>query len=202
MSYRVGLTGGIGSGKSTVAALFAELGVPVIDTDTISHQLTQPAGAAIPSIRNVFGEEYIDATGALDRAKMRQHVFSDQTAKQKLENILHPLIFAQAKSQAESGTAPYVLFVIPLLFETADFQKWLHRTVTVDCSEATQVARVASRIGMSERLVRAIMAQQLSRSQRLLLTDDIIKNEGDLAELRKQVSKLNQRYLKLAIRSN
>lgn len=202
MSYRVGLTGGIGSGKSTVAALFTELGVPVIDTDAISHQLTQPGGAAILAIRSVFGNEYIDATGALDRVRMRQLVFSDEGAKHKLEKILHPLIFAQAKSEAESSSAPYVLFVIPLLFETGDFKRWLHRTVTVDCSEDTQVTRVASRKGMSESLVRAIMAQQLSRPKRLQLTDDTIKNEGDLTSLREQVIELNQHYLKLAKRSN
>jgi dephospho-CoA kinase len=202
MSYCVGLTGGIGSGKSTVASLFAELGVPVIDTDTISHQLTQPGGAAIPALQAIFGKEYIDAAGALDRAKMRQLVFADQTAKHKLENILHPLIFAQAKSQAESSPAPYILLVVPLLFETASFREWMNRTVTVDCAEATQLTRVTQRNGMNEQAARAIMAQQLSRSQRLLLTDDTIQNEGDLAALREQVHQLNRHYLDLAKRSN
>jgi dephospho-CoA kinase len=202
MSYRVGLTGGIGSGKSTVASLFAELGVPVIDTDALSHHLTRPGGAAIAAIQTVFGEQYIDAAGALDRVKMRQLVFSDQDAKHKLENILHPLIFAQAKSEAESSSAPYILFVVPLLFETASFREWMHRTLTVDCGEATQLARVTLRNGLSEHTARAIMAQQLSRSQRLRLTDDTILNEGDLAALRVQVHQLNQHYLDLAKRSN
>ncbi len=202
MSYRVGLTGGIGSGKSTVASQFSELGVPVIDTDALSHQLTQPGGTVIPAIQAVFGKEYIDAAGALDRAKMRQLVFSDTSAKHKLEEILHPLIFAQAKSQAESSSAPYILFVVPLLFETASFRDWMNRTITVDCSEETQLARVSRRNGMSEQTARAIMAQQLSRSQRLRLTDDTIHNEGDLAALRVQVHQLNQHYLSLAKRSN
>ena len=202
MNYRVGLTGGIGSGKSTVATLFAELGVPVIDTDAISHQLTQPGGAAISSIRAAFGDDFIDATGALDREKMRQLVFSDSAAKQRLEKILHPLIFVQARFLAESSTAPYVLLVIPLLFETTDYQDGLQHTVTVDCAEETQVARATSRNGLSEQAVRAIMAQQLSRTQRLQLADDAISNDGTLAELRPQIAQLHQRYLDLAKRSN
>jgi dephospho-CoA kinase len=202
MSYRVGLTGGIGSGKSTVARLFEELGVPVVDTDAISHKLTQPDGAAIPAIKTAFGEDYIDPANALDRAKMRQLVFSDTSARLQLEEILHPLIFAQAKAQAEACTAPYILLVIPLLFETGDYRGWLHRTVTVDCSEETQIARVSQRNGLSEQAVRAIMARQISRMQRRQLADDIISNDGDLAGLREQVAVLNLRYNKLAERSN
>jgi dephospho-CoA kinase len=202
MSFRVGLTGGIGSGKSTVATLFAELGVPVIDTDAISHQLTQSGGAAIPAIRAAFGEDFLDSAHALDRAKMRLLVFSDNRAKQQLEKILHPLIFAQAKSQAESSPAPYVLLVIPLLFESTHYQEWLNRTVTVDCSEENQIARVTRRNSLNEQSVRAIMAQQLSRSQRIRLADDVIKNDGDPAALRQQVTALNRRFLQLAQRSN
>lgn len=202
MSYRVGLTGGIGSGKSTVAALFAELGVPVIDTDAISHQLTQSGGAAIPSIRVAFGDDFIDATGALDRTKMRQLVFSDDAARRGLEKILHPLILEQARSLAESSPGPYVLLVIPLLFETADYQDWLHRTVTVDCAEETQLTRATKRNGLSEQTVRAIMARQLTRSQRLQLADDAINNDGFLSELRLQIAPLHQHYLKQAKISN
>lgn len=202
MSFRVGLTGGIGSGKSTVASLFAELGVPVIDTDALSHQLTAAGGAAIPAIRAEFGENYVDTTGALDRAKMRQLVFSDDLAKRRLEQILHPLILAQAKSLAESSPAPYVLLVVPLLFETSDYQGWLNHTVTVDCSETTQLARATRRDSLNEQTVRAIMARQLSRSQRLALANDAIDNDGTLSALRRQISQLHQRYLKLAERSN
>jgi len=202
MSYCVGLTGGIGSGKSTVAALFAELGVPVIDTDVISHQLTQSGGAAISAIRAAFGEEYIAAAGALDRAKMRQLVFSDNEAKLRLENILHPLILAQAKALAQSSTAPYVLLVVPLLFETTAYRNWLQRTVIVDCSEEAQLARAAKRNGMSEQAVRSIMSKQLTRAQRLKSADDIIRNDSTLSTLDPQIAKLHQRYLKLAERSN
>jgi len=202
MSYRVGLTGGIGSGKSTVASIFAELAVPVIDTDVLSHQLTQPGGAAIPAIRAAFDDNYIDAAGALDRSKMRQLVFSDDAARLRLEKILHPLILARTKSLAEASDAPYILLVIPLLFETSGYQKWLNRTVTVDCSEETQLARAKSRDGLNELTVRAIMARQLSRSRRLQLADDAINNDGTLAELRLQIEQLHQHYLKLAQRSN
>ena len=202
MSYRVGLTGGIGSGKSTIAALFAALGVPVIDTDAISHQLTQSNGEAIPSIRSVFGNEYIDNAGALDRAKMRQLVFADNTAKVSLEKILHPLIFAEVQTQAESCSAPYVIIVVPLLFETARFKDLMDRTLTVDCSEETQIARISKRKGMNESAARTIMSQQLSRIQRLAQSDDNINNEGDISMLKGQVSMLNQRYLELAKISN
>lgn len=133
---------------------------------------------------------------------MRQLVFSDHTARQRLEKILHPLILAQIRSLAESSTAPYALLVIPLLFETADYQDWLHHTVTVDCSEETQVARATSRNGLNEQTVRAIMAQQLSRAQRLQLADDAINNDCTLSELRLQIAQLHQQYLNLAARSN
>jgi dephospho-CoA kinase len=202
MSFIIGLTGGIGSGKSSVAALFAELGVPVVDTDVISHQLTQSGGAAIPSIQAIFGNDFIDASGALDRAKMRQLVFSDPVARQRLENILHPLILARAQAQAQSSPAAYVLVVIPLLFETTAYHDWLQRTLTVDCSEEIQLARVVRRSGLDEQTVRAIMAQQLSRKQRLELADDTINNEGEFTKLRQQVSALHQHYLKLAHGSN
>lgn len=202
MSYRVGLTGGIGSGKSTVATLFAELGVPIIDTDAISHQLTQAGGTALPAIRNAFGSGYIDATGALDRAKMRKQVFSDSAAKQTLEGILHPLILAEAKRRAEASSAPYVLIVVPLLFETPSFRAWVHRTLAVDCSETTQMTRVSQRPGMNQETVQAIIAQQLPRQQRLQLADDTLRNEGTLDELSTLVSGLHQRYLDLAKRSN
>lgn len=202
MSYRVGLTGGIGSGKSTVAGLFANLGVPIIDTDTISHQLTQANGPAIPAIRAAFGDEYIDSTNALDRTRMRETVFSDISAKQKLEKILHPLILAEAIKQAESSTAPYILLVIPLLFETGTYRGWLHRTVTVDCPEETQLERLSRRNGLKEQTARSIISQQLPRMQRVQLADDVIRNDGDIAFLNKQVSSLNQHYLKLAQISN
>lgn len=202
MNYRVGLTGGIGSGKSTVAEQFATLGVPIIDTDLISHQLTQPGGAAIPLIQNGFGTDYIDGSGALDRKRMRQRVFSDLQAKLRLESILHPLILEQARFQSDSTSAPYVMLVIPLLFESGAYQQWLQRTLVVDCSEETQIRRAVLRSSLDESMVRAIMSQQLLRSQRILLADDVIQNDGDISALKAQVEKLHQLYLDLSERSN
>lgn len=202
MTYRVGLTGGIGSGKSTVAALFAGLDVPVIDTDAISHQLTQTGGVAIAAISAEFGEAYIDATGALDRTKMRQLVFSNNAARQQLEKILHPLILAQAKILAESSPAPYVILVVPLLFESSGYRDWLNRTAVVDCPEEMQIIRATKRDGLDEKTVRAIMARQLPRAERLEFADDVINNSGSLPQLQRQISRLHQNYLALAERSN
>ncbi len=202
MTYSVGLTGGIGSGKSTVAAKFAELGVPVIDTDIISHHLTRPGGAAIAEIESAFGSDFIDANGALNRLKMRKLVFSDPESKVRLQEILHPLILTQTKKQAASSSAPYVLIVIPLLFESQSYKDWLNRTLTVDCSEERQLARATQREGMSEQLAQAIMAQQLPRTRRLQLADDIIQNDSTLANLHMQIAKLHSHYLKLAPSNN
>jgi dephospho-CoA kinase len=202
MSYRVGLTGGIGSGKSTVAAIFSELGVPVIDTDLISHQLTQTNGAALPAIRSAFGAAYFDAHNALNRTKLRELIFSQPAAKQQLEQILHPLIFAQAKILAETATSPYILLVIPLLFETEPYRPWLQRTLAVDSAEETQIARVKQRSGLDEATIHAIMAQQIAREQRLQLADDVIQNNGQIDSLQQRVAELNQLYRQLAARSN
>lgn len=202
MNYRVGLTGGIGSGKSTVASLFADLGVQVIDTDAISHQLTASGGKAIAAILATFGEEFIASNGALDRASMRRLVFADDMAKSRLEHILHPLILAEAKSQAAASRTPYVLIVVPLLFESAAYLDWLDRTLTVDCSEATQLARAAGRPGLDANSVKAIMSRQLSRDERLQRTDDVIYNDSDLDELKARVARLHQQYLRLASTNN
>lgn len=208
MSYSIGLTGGIGSGKSTVAALFKECGVTVIDSDTISHQLTQSGGGAIAAIRAVFGDGFIDASGALDRPRMRQLVFSDPAAKQRLEGILHPLIRAQMLAQAQTantdhhaGTSPYQLLVVPLLFE-AGYHKLVQRALVVNCAETTQIARAMRRSGLGEQEVRAIMAQQIARAERLRRADDIIQNDGDMESLRQQVERLHQRYLAISTGSD
>ena len=198
MSYRVGLTGGIGSGKSTVTALFAECGATVIDSDAISHRLTQPGGAAITAIRTAFGDGYIAADGALDRAHMRQQVFSDPAARRQLEAILHPLIRAHMLAQAGASTAPYLLLVVPLLFEAAGYLGLVQRTLVVDCIEALQVARAMQRSRLDEQTVRAIMATQIPRAERLRRADDVIQNNGGPDTLRRQVEQLHQRYLAIS----
>jgi dephospho-CoA kinase len=195
----VGLTGGIGSGKNTVAALFKELGVAVIDSDVISHHITQPAGAAIDTIRKTFGEMYITADGALDRALMRQLVFSDSAARRQLEAILHPLIHAQLLAHAEinnvSGAQhPYLILVIPLLFESTNYRQLVQRTLVVDCTEEAQIARTMQRSHLDEKIVRAIMASQVTRTERLRHADNVIQNNGDLNTLRQQVDQLHQHY--------
>lgn len=200
MKYRIGLTGGIGSGKSTVAALFSEHGVAIIDCDVISHQLTQPDGMAIPVIHRTFGSRYIRASGALDRTLMRELIFSDRTAKRQLEDILHPMIREQIAVHIENvqkydPAPPYLMIVIPLLFETLGYMELIQRTLVVDCEEITQITRTMQRSGLDEQSVRAIMASQIMRSSRLQQADDIICNDGDLENLSQQVNRLHQFYL-------
>jgi dephospho-CoA kinase len=196
MRYRVGLSGGIGSGKSTVASLFHEQGITVIDSDAISHQITRPDGEAIPLIRAAFGAEYLDADGALDRAKMRGLVFSESGAKKMLESILHPLIRSRMLAQAQEPVhSHYLLLVVPLLFEVPNYRELANRTLVVDCAEETQVTRAIQRSALKEQEVRAIMAQQIPRAKRLQLADDVIHNDGCMQELLQQVMQLHRYYL-------
>jgi len=196
--FAVGLTGGIGCGKSTVAELFAQCGATVIDSDAISHQLTAPGGAAIAAIRSAFGDACIDANGALDRARMRQRVFSDAAARHQLEGILHPLIRAQMLAQATDAASPYVLLVVPLLFEASGYRELVQRTLVVDCTEGAQIARAMQRSGLSDQEVRAIMAQQISRAERLRLADDVIENNAGPEALPPRVQQLHRHYLSLS----
>jgi len=196
MSYAIGLTGGIGCGKSTVATLFQTLGIPVIDSDIISHQLTQSGGKAIPLIKEAFGTSVIDTQGALDRPAMRQRVFSDPTAMQQLEAILHPLIRSEMLDQAQATPpAPYLILVVPLLFEASNYRELVQRALVVDCPEEMQVARTMQRSGLTEEEVRTIMAQQLSRAERLARADDILENAGNPDVLRAKVLELHRFYL-------
>jgi dephospho-CoA kinase len=195
MNFIVGLTGGIGCGKSTVADLFAELGAGIIDTDIIARRLTEAGGEAIAEIRADFGDDYINADGALNRAKMRRLIFSDAPAKQRLEMTLHPLILEQAKVQlGHLQTKPYIILVVPLLAESAAFRQLIQRILVVDCDEDTQVARVIPRSQMDAAEVRSIITQQTPRAERLQLADDIIHNDVGLDSLAEQVAVLHEQY--------
>ncbi len=194
----VGVTGGIGSGKSTVARLFEQRGAGVVDTDDVAHALTAPGGAAIAPIRARFGERYLDGNGALDRAAMRALAFQDPDARRDLEAILHPMIRDACRRLIAALDTPYVLYVVPLLVETGGRQPVMDRVLVIDCPEAVQVERVMRRSGMAEDEVRAIMAAQATRAERLRHADDIIDNAGDEASLSAQVDALHARYLSLA----
>jgi len=194
----VGLTGGIGSGKSAAADRFAELGATLVDSDLIAHQLTGGGGAAMAAIQAAFGAGVVAADGALDRAAMRARVFEAPAERARLEAILHPMIRAESERQCQAATSPYVVLVVPLLVESPDFRQRCARVVVVDCPEALQIARVRARSGLDEAQVRAIMAAQSSRAVRLAAADDVIDNSGDLDALYRQVDALHARYLRMA----
>lgn len=198
MSLAIGLTGGIGCGKSAVADLFAGLGISVIDTDQIAHQLTQAGQPALAMIANAFGADFLLPDGNLDRPRMRRLIFSTPEAKKNLEAILHPLIRDEVTRRLERAPSPYAIVAVPLLLETGSYREIVQRVLVVDCGEAQQVERVVARNGLDETEVRAIMAHQLSRQERLRQADDIIDNHGDRSALRPQVERLHEHYLKLA----
>jgi dephospho-CoA kinase len=198
VTFVVGLTGGIGSGKSAAADEFARLGAAVVDTDEIARELTAPGGAAMPHVRSLFGEAFVAASGAMDREAMRRRVFADPAARQALERLLHPLIRAESQRRIAAARAPYVVHVVPLLVESADYRTRVDRVLVVDAPEAAQVARVGARSGLPADEVRAIMRSQASREQRLAAADDVIDNRGDLAALRGQVAALHAKYVALA----
>ena len=198
MSYVVGLTGGIGSGKSAAADEFARLGATVVDTDVIARDLAAAGGAAIPALRALFGPEYFDASGAMDRAKVREKVFTDPAAKKRLEALLHPLIRAESERRIAATAGPYVIFVVPLLIESGDYRSRVQRVAVVDCPEEVQIARVSSRSSLPEDEVRRIIVSQVPREQRRGAADDVIDNSGTLDALHKRVRELHQTYLGLA----
>jgi dephospho-CoA kinase len=195
MSFVVGLTGGIGSGKSAAAAEFERLGASVVDTDAIAHQLTQAGGAAIPGLEKLFGKEAIGQDGAMDRKKMRDQVFADPQAKKALEALLHPLIRQESQRRIASAPGPYVIHVVPLLVESPDYRSRVDRLLVIDAPEELQVERVRSRSGLSAAEVRAIVAAQATRAERLAAADDVIENRGTIAALREQVAALHRKYL-------
>lgn len=196
--FSLGLTGGIGSGKTTIANMLGELGAALIDTDLIAHQLTLPGGLAIPAIRAQFGDAFITADGAMDRAAIRQLVFADTAQKLKLEAILHPLIRTETERAAAQTKGDYRIFVVPLLVESGNWKQRVDRILVVDCDEETQIKRVMSRNQLSREQVEAIMRNQTSRQARLAAADDVIVNNGDLKNIREEVLRLHELYLGLA----
>lgn len=202
MPYTIGLTGGIGSGKSSTAEIFGELGATLIDADAIAHSLTAPNGAAIAPIRTSFGDAFVAADGALERTKMRDLVFAEPGARKQLEAILHPLIRHESDRLAAAATGPYLVLMIPLLVESGGAQlpgrKRYQRIAVLDCPVQTQIARVIARSGLPEAQVRAIIASQASREQRRAAADDLIDNAGPATVLRAQVERLHRQYLEQA----
>ncbi|USX26033.1 dephospho-CoA kinase [Oxalobacteraceae bacterium OTU3CINTB1] len=195
--FSIGLTGGIGSGKTTVANMFAERGASIVDTDLIAHSLTAPGGPAMPAIVAEFGPEFADATGALDRARMRQLVFADAGAKARLEAILHPRIRDGALAAGAAATGSYVIYAVPLLVESGTWRSRVARVLVIDCREEVQIARVMARNNLPEPQVLAIMAAQASRAQRLAAADDIIENNDGIAALGPQIDRLHALYMKI-----
>ena len=194
--FVVGLTGGIGSGKSEAAKLFAELGVPVTDVDVISHQITGANQPLIKDIEANFGYAYITPQGALNRAAMRKLVFNDDAARTKLNAILHPAIYDEALKQLEQNKhAPYQILAIPLLLESPRYSPHINRILLIDCDEATQIARVKLRSQLPESEILQIIKAQTPRKKLLSLANDIIKNNESVTELREKVIKIHQKYL-------
>jgi dephospho-CoA kinase len=196
--FVVGLTGGIGSGKSAAADCFAARGIAVVDTDAIAHELTAVGGAAMPALLAEFGPEVAAPDGALDRATVRRLVFADPAARGRLEAILHPLILTLADERCRDALSAYVILAVPLLVESGTYRERCNRIVAVDCPENLQISRVMARSKLSETEVRAIMAAQASRAERLAVADDVLDNGGDLHHLEIQIADLHRKYLRLS----
>jgi dephospho-CoA kinase len=198
MAYVVGLTGGIGSGKSEVADAFAALGIEIVDTDALAHRLSSPGERGLAAIREAFGDGVLTADGELDRASLRRRVFSDAVARDKLEAALHPLIRAEAEREIRRWRGSYGIVIVPLLLERGGLRSIIDRVLVVDCPEDEQVRRVIARSGLAADEVRAIMATQLTRERRIAAADDILDNSGPIASIESQVHALDRRYRELA----
>lgn len=200
--FVVGLTGGIGSGKSAAADAFARLGATVVDADAVAHDLTGPCGAAMPAIEAEFGPRVVAADGRLDRAAMRSLAFGDPGARKRLEAILHPMIGAETQRrcrEALAGGAPYVVMEVPLLVESGNYRQRVQRVAVVDCDDEVRIARVMARNGLARAEVERIMATQASREARLAAADDVIDNNGSLDHLNTQVDALHAMYCRQAV---
>lgn len=197
---RIGLTGGIASGKSTVANLFAALGVPIVDTDVIAREIVSPGEPALDEIKNAFGESVIGTNGSLDRSRLREIVFADDSLRAKLESILHPRIRDAALQQAVHASGPYVIIVVPLLYESP-MKEEMDRILVIDCSEETQLQRLTERDNVSDMLARRMISAQASRAERRSIADDVICNDDDLSGTRDAVRSLHNFYLGLANQS-
>ena len=195
---RIGLTGGIGSGKSSVAALLATRGVPIIDTDEIARQLTEPGQISFNEIVHTFGAAILDENHKIDRNKLREHVFNDINERRRLEAILHPRIRELVRKKLNELDAPYCIIVVPLLIESG-FTELMDRILVVDTTENTQIQRTMARSGLSEPEIRNIMAAQASRAQRLQKADDVIENNADRKHLDAEVERMHRWYLTLAM---
>lgn len=196
---RIGLTGGIASGKTTVADLFARLGAAIVDTDVIAREIVEPGRPALDEICKQFGDAVVDADGRLDRAAMRRIIFADDAARSRLEAILHPRIREETIRQAAAASGDYLIVVVPLLIESP-LRDFVDRILVVDCSQETQIARLLERDAESEQQARRILAAQVSREARLACADDVIRNDGDLEFTRDQVRALHTLYRMLSKR--
>lgn len=197
--YCVGLTGGLASGKSTVAGVFSDLGATIIDTDRIAHALTSPGGDAMPSIRQTFGDAALSPDGGLDRRRMRALVFSDPEARTRLEALLHPLIRIEAARRLVDTDTPYAVLVVPLLAESGDaYATLVDRVLVIDCDPAQQLERAVARDHMDPSLARAMLAAQATREERLAIADDVLDNASDRDALAPRIRELHERYLRLA----
>jgi len=200
MALIIGLTGGIGSGKTRAADSFRELGVEIIDTDQIAHELTYSAGKAISPIRIAFGDRFILDDGSLDRSAMRRLVFSDEAARHRLESILHPLIYQETLRHLSLIQSEYGIVVVPLLLETGNYLKLIDRVLVIDCPESLQISRTMLRSKLSEQEVRDVIAAQCLRDERLVQADDVIVNDSGEQHLQRQIEELHRKYLALARR--
>ena len=194
--YVVALTGGIGSGKTAVSQIFESLTIPVVDVDVISRNLTAVNGEMVAKIADLFGKEFITPDGAMNRTKMREHIFANSAGRHKLEALLHPEIYTKAYAAMNTNqSTPYQILAIPLFFETDRYKKLVSRILLVDCDEATQIARTVARNHLTEDAVRMIIAAQASRGYRRALADDIIENDTCLVDLEQKVLQLHETYM-------